>query len=216
MRICEIFYSIAGESTDAGRPCVFIRFTGCNLRCNWCDTKYSYREGKDLEIDRIVAEASSYGCKFICLTGGEPLMRNLKALVRSLQRESFEIQIETNGSKPIYEHPNSSLGVRWVMDMKCPSSGESGKMNFDNLSTLTEKDDLKFVVADEKDFEWATSIVNTYKPKCQILFSPVWGQIDLEHLVELVKDYSVEQPLLNIRMQLQMHKIIWDPTEREV
>lgn len=212
--ITEIFSSIQGESTHAGRLCVFVRLAGCNLRCSYCDTDYSLEFGKGtkMSLDEIVADVKERGITLVELTGGEPLaQKGTPELCRMLIDEGCEVLIETNGALDISVLPN---GVKRIMDWKTPSSGESDKMLPANISLLTDDDEVKFVVASEDDYCWALSEIKKYDlgAKCgDILFSPVFEQIKPADIVDwIVRD---KPPA---RFQLQMHKFIWHPDERGV
>lgn len=211
MRITEIFYSIQGESSYAGLPCVFIRTTGCNLRCVWCDTDYAFYGGENLSIEEIIQKVESYGCKLVELTGGEPLLqKEIYELSERLLEKGYTVLIETSGERDI-----SKLDPRIIkiMDIKCPGSGESHRNRWENLKFLTPKDEVKFVIKDRQDYEWAVNIINKYKldERVQVLFSPVWGEMELKSLAEWIL-----QDRLKVRFQVQLHKFIWSPETRGV
>ncbi|RMD85590.1 MAG: 7-carboxy-7-deazaguanine synthase QueE [Calditrichaeota bacterium] len=211
MRITEIFYSIQGESSYAGLPCVFVRTTGCNLRCVWCDTDYAFYGGKNLSIEEIIQKVESYGCKLVELTGGEPLLqKEIYELSERLLEKGYTVLIETSGERDI-----SKLDPRIIkiMDIKCPGSGESHRNRWENLEFLTPKDEVKFVIKDRQDYEWAVTIINKYKldERVQVLFSPVWGEMELKSLAEWIL-----QDRLKVRFQVQLHKFIWSPETRGV
>ncbi|GAE89640.1 7-carboxy-7-deazaguanine synthase QueE [Acetivibrio straminisolvens] len=177
MKVNEIFLSIQGESMSAGFPTVFVRFTGCNLRCSYCDTKYAYNGGEDMTPSEIFEEIKKLHYKRVCLTGGEPLLqKELGELLVLL--DDYTVTIETNGSvglgSVVLKNPRHS----YVMDMKVPSSGCSGQMLFENFDLLKEQDEIKFVVGDRTDYEWAKSIISKYHKKGTVTFSPVYGKID--------------------------------------
>ncbi len=212
--ISEIFHSIQGEGSRAGRPCIFIRMQGCELRCSWCDTPYALeiKETANLmEADEILEAISKYNCKLINLTGGEPLIhKNISILIERLIEEGYEVTIETNGHADI---SIANQAVR-IMDMKCPDSGMSKFNNYKNIDYISKQDEIKFVVASLSDFNWAIEKIEEYKLEEKagdIFISPVFGKIDLEELANLVTKSGK-----NIRMQLQMHKFIWDPDKRGV
>lgn len=203
LRITEIFFSIQGESTHIGRPCVFVRLTGCNLRCTWCDSEYTFTGGERMSLDDIVAQVKSYGCNLVEVTGGEPLaQRESFDLIRRLCDEQFEVLIETSGSidtTPV--DPRAKL----ILDVKCPGSGEVEKNLWSNLDHLRPHDELKFVIADRNDYEWATRVVEERDlGRWTVLFSPVWGQLDLKTLAEWMLADRVPA-----RLQTQLHKHVW-------
>ncbi len=206
MKVNEIFFSLQGEGREIGRPTVFIRLTGCNLRCSWCDTEYAFYEGKETDVADIITEVEKYGIKRVCITGGEPLLQRDEVfkLVRALLAREYEISIETNGSLPIDGIPDDVLVS---MDWKTPSSGESDKMLESNLRYLKEKDQLKFVIADEEDYRYAKEFLSKHghehEPECEIIFQPVGGT-DIKWLAEKVLEEG-----LDMRVLPQLHKIIW-------
>lgn len=211
MRITEIYYSIQGESSFAGLPCVFVRTTGCNLRCVWCDTEYSFYGGKDMAMDEILKKVESYDCKLVELTGGEPLLqKDSYELAVRLLGKNFTVLIETSGERDI-----SDLDPRVIkiMDIKCPGSGESERVCWQNLQYLTLKDEVKFVVKDHEDYEWAVGVVRKYnlEKRVKLLFSPAWGELEL---VDLAK--WILRDKLKARFQVQLHKYIWSPETRGV
>ncbi len=211
LRINEIFYSIQGESTFAGLPCVFVRLTYCNLRCSFCDTEYAFFEGTDQTIDEIIEKVKSYKCRLVEITGGEPLIqKNVHALMTKLCDAGFQLLIETAGHMDI---SGIDERVHRIMDIKCPSSNESEKMRWENISCLTERDEVKFVIGDAADFDFAVDVIDKYKLDqiCTVLFSPVFDKIEYEVLAKWVLDKK-----LPVRMQLQMHKFIWAPDKRGV
>ncbi len=209
MKVNEIFLSIQGEGIYTGFPTIFIRFSGCNLRCSYCDTVYAYDEGTEMEPFQVYDEIKKYCYKRVCLTGGEPLLQTeLKRLLDILH--GYMITIETNGSIPV-NSIERAYNQYFVLDMKCPSSGFSDKMFFDNFDFLGEKDEVKFVIASGEDYEWAKDIIDKYYKAGIITFSPVFGKIQYSDIVEwILKDR------LNVRFQLQLHKLIWDPGKRGV
>ena len=209
----EIFYSIQGESSFAGRPCVFIRLTGCNLRCDYCDTQYAYHEGDELDIAGILDKIAAYKCPLVEVTGGEPLIqKDTPALIYSLLEEGSEVLLETNGS-----HSTTEIDTRCVkiIDIKCPSSGEHEKCNPDILTSLSDKDEVKFVVGDRKDYEYAREILALMRGRLVLQnkahFSPVFEKMDPRVLAEwILEDH------LDAELNLQIHKFIWDPERRGV
>ncbi len=211
LRVNEIFHSIQGESTHAGRPCVFVRLTGCNLRCHWCDTAYAFHEGTTLSIGEVLERVRSYGCRLVEVTGGEPLLQpDAIPLMRRLVEQGFEVLLETGGSLPIREVPQ---GVKRIVDVKCPGSGESERNHWDNLDDLREGDELKFVLAGREDYDWAVRELRerALVERAPILFSPVHGAIDSADLARWVLDDG-----LAVRVQMQLHKILWPAVLRGV
>ncbi len=203
MKINEIFYSLQGEGILIGVPTTFIRTTGCNLRCTWCDTKYAYEEGKEMTLEEIVTRVRDFKANYVCLTGGEPLLqKDITKLIQELSDEGYQVSLETNGSISIEELPClDSLMIS--LDIKCPSSGMHEKMEFSNLELLSPNDQLKFIIEDEKDYGYAKDIITKYNPICSIIMMPVGG-IDLKNLAEWVLRDN-----LNVRVLPQLHKLIW-------
>lgn len=206
MRVTEIFYSIQGESTCAGRPCVFVRFTGCDLRCGWCDTEYAFVGGKRMSPEEIVTEIGRHPTRLVCLTGGEPLLqRDLPTLAQLLLDNGYEVTIETHGQRPMDRVPE---GVARIVDLKTPGSGEEHR-DFTLFDCLNEKDELKVVVSSEPDFHWAVERIREHRLDQRVgtvLFSPVFGQVEPKDLANWVMHSG-----LNARMQLQLHKLVWGP-----
>ena len=210
--ICEIFYSLQGESTFTGLPCIFIRLSGCNLDCSWCDTGYANHEFQTMSFDHILQQIASHKCSLVEITGGEPLLqKNTASLISCLVEKGYRVLLETNGSKSIKNiHPDCIK----IIDIKCPSSSESNSFLFENLKFLTEQDELKFVIAQRHDYEFAKSIIKNNLAKIsleKIHLSPVFGQIKPERIAEWLLEDN-----LNARLSLQQHKIIWDPDKRGV
>ena len=206
LKINEIFYSIQGESTFAGERCVFVRLTGCNLRCTYCDTEYAFYDGEDLEVDSIIERIKSYNCNLVEITGGEPLLQNeVYPLMIKLCNKGFTVLLETSGSLSIEKVDKRVINI---LDFKTPSSKMDKKNDFNNVAFLKPNDEVKFVLGSRKDYDWAKEIINKYKldEKVTVLFSSVFEKI--EH-VELVS--WILEDRLNVRYQLQMHKYIWDP-----
>ncbi len=205
LRITEIFHSIQGESTHAGRPCVFVRLTGCNLRCRWCDSEYTFTGGERMSLDDVMARVKSFGCRFVEVTGGEPLAQPeaLDLIVR-LCDEGHEVLIETSGSIDITPVDRRA---KIILDVKCPGSGEVEKNRWSNLDALSPHDEVKFVIADRTDYEWSRHIVaeRGIDPE-RVLFSPVWGELDLKQLAGWIL-----ADRLSVRLQTQLHKHIWGP-----
>ncbi len=202
MRICEIFTSIQGEGLTMGLPTVFVRTVGCNLRCNWCDTAYSFEGGKEMSVDEVISEIGN--AKLVCLTGGEPMLqKDSPELMRRLTAGGKNIVLETNGSvdlSQVADNPKIMLS----MDIKCPSSGMSDQMLSSNMSLLSRKDQLKFVVADDIDFDYAVSYLKEHPVDTNVIFGPVGGTVKLEWLVGRVLDSGIDARVLP-----QLHKIIW-------
>jgi len=211
MQITEIYHSIQGESRFAGLPCLFVRTTGCNLRCVWCDTEYSFYGGQNKSLDEIVDTVQSYQCNLVEITGGEPLLqKETPELVHRLLRLGYETLVETSGERDISVIDERAVRI---MDLKCPGSGESSKNRWENISCLTSNDEVKFVLKNRKDYEWSCNIIQKYdlEKKVYIIFSPVFGEIDLQNLASwILKDN------LKVRFQLQLHKQIWRPEARGV
>jgi 7-carboxy-7-deazaguanine synthase len=210
IRITEIFYSIQGESTYAGLPCVFVRLTGCNLRCVWCDSEYTFTGGEKMSIDDIVAKVASYGCRLVEVTGGEPLAQAESFdLIRRLCDEGYEVLIETSGSIDIAP---VDARAKLVIDVKCPGSGESGKNFWPNLDRLREGDEVKFVIAGREDYDWAREVIERHRLAGRpLLFSPVWGAVEIKDLAEWIL-----ADRLPVRLQTQLHKLIWGADARGV
>jgi 7-carboxy-7-deazaguanine synthase len=211
LRVNEIFHSIQGESTHAGRPCVFVRLTGCPLRCVWCDTAYAFHEGEPMSIDAIVERVASYDCPLVEITGGEPLAQPRSIdLMRALLSRGFEVLLETSGALPIGAVP---AGVRRIVDVKCPGSGESARNRWENLDGLRDGEEIKFVVAGREDYDWARSIVRdrALDRKAPVLFSPVRESLEPGRLAGWVLEDG-----LPVRVQIQMHKVFWPDVLRGV
>ena len=211
LRVNEIFRSIQGESTHAGRPCAFVRFTGCNLRCVWCDTAYAFHEGVSMTLDEVVRRVDDLGCRLVELTGGEPLLQpEAPDLMRALLERGYEVLLETGGSLPIEGVP---VGVRRIVDVKCPGSGESSRNRWENLDALREGDELKFVIAGRDDYEWAARLVRerALHERTTVLFSAVHGGLPSGRLAGWVLDDA-----LPVRVQVQMHKVLWPDRLRGV
>lgn len=211
IKVNEIFYSIQGESTYSGLPCVFVRVTGCNLRCRYCDTQYAFEEGENLSLMKIQERVSHYNCNLIEITGGEPLLQlPVVNLSSNLIEQGKTVLVETNGTQNIDYLPEP---VVRIMDIKCPASGESDKMDWDNIDRLRTNDNVKFVISLREDFDWAVSIVRVYNlvDRATVLFTPAYGLLKPKILAEWMLDLS-----LPIRLNLQLHKYIWDPNQRGV
>jgi 7-carboxy-7-deazaguanine synthase len=211
LTVNEIFYSIQGEGTRAGRPSVFVRLTGCPLRCVWCDTAYAFHEGVRREVDDVVTEAEGYPSRLLCLTGGEPLAQPAAFdLVRRLLDEGWEVVVETSGHVSLARLDPRAVAV---MDIKAPGSGESGRMDWDNLGRLSRKDEAKLVLSGRQDYEWARDLVRekALGERCTVLFAPVHGQLEPGALARWVLEDA-----LPVRVQVQLHKILWPGVERGV
>jgi 7-carboxy-7-deazaguanine synthase len=211
LRVTEIFHSIQGESTYVGQPCVFVRLTGCPLRCTWCDTDYSFYGGTTFSIDEILSKVREYGCQLVEVTGGEPLAQpEALPLIARLCDAGYTVLIETSGAIDVQPVDQRAT---LILDVKCPGSGMTDRMHWPNLDCLTAKDEAKFVLASRADYEWACGIIAQYRltERCTVLFSPVFGSLDLRPLAEwMLADR------LSVRFQLQMHKYIWAPDMRGV
>lgn len=211
MRVTEIFHSIQGESSFTGQPCVFIRLTGCPLRCTWCDTAYAFFGGHELSIEQILATVDSYDCRLVEVTGGEPLAQpEVFPLIRKLGDRGYEVLIETSGA---IDTAQVDTRAHIILDVKCPGSGMSDRMHWPNVTRLTMKDEAKFVLLDRSDYEWACDILARYElsKRCIVLMSPVFGSLDPRQLAEWVL-----ADRLPVRLQLQLHKLIWTPDMRGV
>jgi 7-carboxy-7-deazaguanine synthase len=203
LRITEIFHSIQGESSHAGRPCVFVRLTGCNLRCSWCDSVYTFTGGEKMSLDDVMTRVRSYGCNLVEVTGGEPLAQaESRALIARLADEGFEVLIETSGSIDVSDVDRRA---KLILDVKCPGSGEVEKNFWPNLDNLLPHDEVKFVIGDRADYEWSRDLVrNKDLGRFTVLFSPVYGRLPLKDLAEWMLADRVPA-----RFQTQLHKHIW-------
>ncbi|GAX88545.1 radical SAM protein [Effusibacillus lacus] len=218
MKVNEIFFSIQGESGSIGLPTIFVRFTGCNLRCTYCDTKYSYFEGEPDTPEGVMDKVRSYGIKRVCLTGGEPLIQpreEMQQLLDLLGEDGYEVSIETDGSIDISRFRLHDK-QRFILDMKVPSSAMSDKMNFENLKRIVpERDEIKFVVGNREDYEWSKDLIRQYNLDpglgYQLIFSPIYGELTYQQLVEWLLEDRIDA-----RFQVQLHKIVWDPNQRGV
>jgi len=210
LRITEIFYSVQGEARTAGIPTVFIRLTGCPLRCGYCDTEYAFKGGEWMSLDEIEAEVKKYNTKFITVTGGEPLAQKMcPALLDRLCDQDYDVSLETSGALDISK---VDTRVSRVMDIKTPGSGEAEKNHLENIQQLTNHDQLKFVICSRDDYDWSVTFLNQYLllDICDVFFSPSYNEITLKQLTEWVL-----QDQLAVRVQTQLHKIIWgDETGR--
>jgi 7-carboxy-7-deazaguanine synthase len=212
LRINEIFHSLQGESTFAGRPCVVVRLTGCDLRCSWCDTPYAFTEGRSRSVEEVVGEVAAYGCDLVEITGGEPLLQeDVYPLMARLIEGGFTVLLETGGHRSVARVPDA---VVKVLDIKCPGSGAAHTTDWANLARLGARDEIKFVIADRADYDYATEILLRHDlgRRCgAVLFSPAYGAVDAKQLAAWVL-----ADRLPVRVQLQLHKIIWGPGVRGV
>ena len=207
----EIFKSIQGESWFAGLPCVFVRLTGCNLRCNYCDTTYAYEGGEELSVEELLERVEGYTCPMVDITGGEPLLQDeTPELAEALLQKARTVLVETNGSLDIDILPK---GIVRIVDVKCPDSGQSEKMFWENMDRLMKTDEVKFVLQSRHDYEWAKSVVDDYEllQRCMVLFSPAFGILPPSTLAEWILADG-----LTVRLNLQLHKYIWSPDKRGV
>ena len=209
MKINEIFYSIQGEGAWTGLPNILIRTTGCNLRCSFCDTKYAYNKGKEMTLNEIIKKIKQYPCKYVCITGGEPLLqKDIIYLIDELLKKGYKISIETNGSLSI-EKLVDKKSLMISLDIKCPSSNMYENNYLENINFLKKGDQLKFVIKNKKDYQYAKGILEKYKPLCTVFFQPVWGKNPKILTKWIINDG------LNVKLGLQIHKIIWGE-KREV
>ncbi|MEY2489180.1 MAG: 7-carboxy-7-deazaguanine synthase [Verrucomicrobiota bacterium] len=212
LTINEIYHSIQGESTWAGEPCVFVRLTFCDLRCNYCDTEYAFYEGRKQTLKEIVDAVATFQCPLVEVTGGEPLLqKNVLPLMTMLAEAGHTVLLETSGAHDISK---VDPRVHRIMDLKTPGSGESARNLFSNIEHLTERDEVKFVIGSREDYEWSREQVERYAltQRCRaVLFSPIFGRIDPREIVEWILADK-----LPVRFQLQMHKFIWTPTTQGV
>jgi len=213
LRVNEIFYSIQGESSYAGRACIFVRLTGCNLRCSYCDTAYAYDEGDDLETGEIIDRVGSYKCRLVEITGGEPLIQaETPSLIQALIKQGYKVLLETNGSQDISKvHADC---VR-ILDIKCPSSGEEKNNDLENLSRLRDRDEIKFVIGDREDYNYAVTLLHQANHKAikgnRVFFSPVFGKMAPRTLARWILEDHID-----VNLHLQLHKLIWGHEKRGV
>lgn len=211
LTINEIFYSIQGESTRAGMPCVFVRLTGCHLRCGYCDTEYAFNEGRSMSVEEIIGKVNRFCCNLVEITGGEPLLQqSVHGLMQRLCDEGNTVLLETSGAVDI---GGVDPRVIRVMDLKCPSSGEVESNRYQNIELLRSQDEVKFVVGSEDDYDWAKSVIQKYQlsSRCAVLMSPVFERLELASLASWILRDG-----LGVRLQTQLHKLIWDPQARGV
>jgi 7-carboxy-7-deazaguanine synthase len=224
LRINEVFYSIQGESTWAGCPCVFIRLTGCHLRCNYCDTEYAFREGESRSIEDVFQQAISYSCDLVEITGGEPLLqKRVHDLIRRLCDAGKTVLIETSGACDISTRDPRAM---CIMDVKTPGSGEAHHNLWSNIVHLTERDEVKFVITSREDYEWGVEVIRRYdlpRRVKAVLMSPVFEQspgVEINGCPGLspreLADWLLADAIPNVRLQMQLHKLIWDPQTRGV
>lgn len=211
LTINEIFFSIQGESSAMGRPCIFVRLSFCNLRCSWCDSEYTFYQGEEMSFEQVLDQVRGYPCKLVEITGGEPLAQEAcLPFITRLCDEGYEVLIETSGSIDIAQvDPRAKL----IMDLKCPGSGMVARNRYKNIECLKPSDEVKFVLKDRHDYEWAKDQIQKHElaSKCGVLMSPVFGELDNLDLAQWVLDDG-----LDVRYQLQLHKYIWDPQTRGV
>lgn len=208
----EMYVSVQGESTHTGRPCAFVRLTACDLRCSWCDTPYAFTGGKKMSVEEVVAAVEQLRCPLVEITGGEPLLQpDAIPLMQKLVAAGHEVLVETGGHLPIDKLPAEVVAI---MDVKCPGSGEAGKMHWPNLDALRPHDEVKFVIMDRGDYEYARKVVREHDLASRteaVLFSPVHGVLAAADLAKwMIEDH------LPVRLQLQQHKFVWDPNARGV
>jgi 7-carboxy-7-deazaguanine synthase len=212
LTVNEIYLSVQGESTHVGRPCVFVRLTACDLRCRWCDTPYAFTGGRKMSIDDVVAEVERHGTPLVEITGGEPLLqRDVYPLMERLIERGHGVMLETGGHVPLDDVPDPVVAI---VDVKCPGSGEAGKMHWPNLDQLSPHDEVKFVIADRTDFEYAADVTRRYnltERAAAVLFSPVHGELEPATLARWILEAH-----LPVRLQLQAHKYIWGAEARGV
>ena len=202
LNITEIFYSLQGETKEVGIPTVFVRLTGCPLRCNYCETAYAFKGNNPLSIQHILDEVAQYNAQYVCVTGGEPMAQsNCLKLLDSLIDTGYNVSMETSGSIDITP-VNSKVSI--VMDIKTPSSTEEHQNRYENLPILKSKDQLKFVIASRSDFDWCTEILDNHEVESEILFSPVYESLKPVELAEWILEKK-----LNVRLQVQLHKLLW-------
>jgi 7-carboxy-7-deazaguanine synthase len=211
LTVNEVFFSIQGEGTRAGRPCVFVRLTGCPLRCVWCDTAYAFHEGRKRDAGDVIAEVERFPSRLLCLTGGEPLAQPAAfGFVSALLDRGFEVVVETSGHVSLARLDSRAVAV---MDVKAPGSGETARMDWSNLDRLAAKDEAKFVLAGRADYEWSRDFVRERRldERCAVLFSAVHGALDPGTLARWILDDG-----LAVRLQLQLHKLLWPGVPRGV
>ena len=205
LKVNEIYASIQGESSHTGLPCIFIRLTGCNLRCTWCDTAYAFHKGDDLTVEETMQKVETFSLPLVEITGGEPLMQeDVYPLMDELLGKGYQVMLETGGALPIDKVPEKVIKI---LDIKCPGSGEEEKNHLENLKFLAPHDEVKFVLLDRSDYEWSRDLLQKHDlpSSTQILFSPVFDKLDLKDLSEWILEDR-----LAVRLQTQLHKVIWN------
>ena len=212
LTVYEIYQSVQGESTHVGRPCVFVRLAACDLRCSWCDTPYAFTGGRKMSVDDVLADAAKFSARLIELTGGEPLLqKDAIVLMERLIAAGWEVLLETGGHLPIDDVPDDVVAI---VDVKCPGSGEAGRMHWPNLEQLSPHDEVKFVIKDRADFDYAVDVIRRHDLPARaaaVLLSPVHGVLPPATLTEWLLESGVDA-----RLQLQAHKYIWSPETRGV
>ena len=204
IKINEIYLSVQGESSRSGLPCIFVRLTGCNLRCVWCDTAYAFHEGKNQSIDQTLKDVKKFKINLVEITGGEPLIQEgVYPLMEALLENGYKVMLETGGSLSLGKVPRDVIKI---LDLKCPGSEEHKKNNLDNLKLLAPHDEVKFVILDRRDYEWSRDLIKKHKinETAPILFSPVYGKLELKEMVKWILEDR-----LPVRLQTQLHKVIW-------
>ena len=204
LKINEIFYSIQGESSHTGLPCIFIRLTYCNLRCSYCDTDYAFYNGTDMKISEIISEINKYPTDLVMITGGEPLLQeNCIYLMQELLNKSYSVMLETSGSLKLKDVPKSVIKI---VDFKCPTSSMMNKNDWTIITDIQKEDEIKFVIANKEDYDWSKKMIENYSLNkiCPILFSPVYNKIDISTLASWILEDG-----LNVKLQMQLHKHIW-------
>tara|TARA_B100000427_G_scaffold317381_1_gene313414 strand:+ start:1483 stop:2121 length:639 start_codon:yes stop_codon:yes gene_type:complete len=204
LKINEIFYSIQGESSNTGLPCIFIRLTYCNLRCSYCDTDYAFYNGTDMKISEIISEINKYPTDLVMITGGEPLLQeNCIYLMQELLNKDYSVMLETSGSLKLKDVPKSVIKI---VDFKCPTSSMMNKNDWTIITDIQKEDEIKFVIANKEDYDWSKKMIENYSLNkiCPILFSPVYNKIDISTLASWILEDG-----LNVKLQMQLHKHIW-------
>ena len=211
IKINEIYLSVQGESSRSGLPCIFVRLTGCNLRCVWCDTAYAFHEGKTQSIDQTLKDVKKFKIKLVEITGGERLIQEgVYPLMEALLENGYKVMLETGGSLSLRKVPRDVIKI---LDLKCPGSEEHKKNNLDNLKLLAPHDEVKFVILDRRDYEWSRDLIKKHKinETAPILFSPVYGKLELKEMVKWILEDR-----LPVRLQTQLHKVIWSKETKGV
>mgnify|MGYP000952173009 CR=1 FL=1 len=211
MKVNEIYRSVQGESSYSGLPCIFVRLTYCHLRCTYCDTEYAFYDGQDYTVNEVLEKIDHFDCSLVEITGGEPLLQKESySLMDRLVERNYTVLLETSGSLDI-QKVNSKV-IR-IIDLKCPSSGECHRNLYSNLDELNRQDEVKFVVGDRNDYQWARKLLYDYDltDRCSVLLSTVFGKLSTQQLVKWILEDN-----LKVRFQLQMHKYIWDPCKKSV